>query len=119
MNTKHTTGQWIAKDVHDSTRVFEIKSDTGKNIATIWQYNNGTKAIDGYEQQANAQLIAHAPELLQMVYDLKQAVKKLSQDDLTQFDRDREAQIEGEAHELLTKINPDYYSNTNKNTVHH
>lgn len=69
--------------------------------------------------KANAQLIAAAPELLQMVYDLKQCIKRLTQDGLSQFDRDTEAQWIGEAHELLNNVNPDYYSNANKNTVHH
>jgi len=66
------------------------------------------------ERQANAQLIAHAPELLQMVYDLKECIKRLTQDDVPQYERDKEAQWEGEAHELLVRINPDYYANANE-----
>lgn len=109
MNTKHTPGEWhTSKTIND----FSIYSDkeTSKDIALVFQYS---RSIPEEEAKANAELIAAAPELLQMVYDLKQAVKRLSQDDLTQFDRDREAQIEGEAHELLYKINPDYYNNAN------
>jgi len=53
-------------------------------------------------------------ELFQMVRDLKNCIKRLSQDGLSQFDRDREAQWEGEAHELLTRINPNYYKNANE-----
>ena len=52
-------------------------------------------------------------ELFQMVKDLKNCIKRLSQDNVTQFDRDKEAQWEGEAHELLVRINPNYYRNAN------
>jgi len=111
MKNKHTPGQWVMENPDNRKANFVIyTTEKPEGLANVYP---------GEEAEANARLIAHAPELLQMVYDLKQAVKKLSQDDLTQFDRDTEAQIEGEAHELLTKINPDYYSNTNKNTVHH
>lgn len=53
-------------------------------------------------------------ELFQMVKDLKNCINRLSQDGLSQFDRDREAQWEGEAHELLSRINPNYYKNANE-----
>lgn len=53
-------------------------------------------------------------QLFKMVRDLKFVVNKLSQDDLTQFERDGFAQWEGEAHELLLKINPNYFKNANE-----
>lgn len=53
-------------------------------------------------------------ELFQMVRDLKDCINRLSQDNLSQIERDKEAQWEGEAHELLTRINPNYYKNANE-----
>ncbi len=54
-------------------------------------------------------------ELFEMVYNLKKCVERLTSDDaLTQFDKDAEAQWIGEAHELLYKVNPNYYKNANE-----
>ena len=39
--------------------------------------------------------------------------QRLTADDMQQFDRDTEAQWIGEAHELLHKVNPNYYKNAN------
>lgn len=69
MSTKHTKGPWRTIDVRDSTHVYDITTD-GKSIATIWQYNKGQKVIDAFEQQANARLIAAAPELLEALHEL-------------------------------------------------
>lgn len=105
MNNKHTTGKWKATGL-------EIRhANNSMILANVYKHLPSNQSEE--EAAANAQLIAHAPELLQMVYDLKQAVNRLSQDGLTQFNRDTEAQIEGEAHELLHRINPDYYKNAN------
>ena len=72
------------------------------------------KATDFEEEGANVHLIAHAPELLQMVWQLKNCIGRLTEDtEMSQFDKDREAQWIGEAHELLYKINPGYYRNAN------
>lgn len=69
------------------------------------------------EDTANAELIAASPELFQMVRDLKDCIRRLTSDEaLTQYDKDTEAQWEGEAHELLTRINPNYYKNANELT---
>lgn len=53
MNTKHTPGEWIAKD----GQIYPI--ETGKTLAIIPYY------ITDDEQQANARLIAAAPDLLE------------------------------------------------------
>lgn len=53
----------------------------------------------------------YVPELIQMVIDLQHCIERLCEDRVTQFDRDREAQWIGEAHELLFKINPEYCQN--------
>jgi hypothetical protein len=50
-----------------------------------------------------------------MVKDLKDCIKRLTSDEeMSQFDMDAEAQWIGDAHELLYKINPDYYRNANQ-----
>mgnify|MGYP003435219427 FL=1 len=109
MENKHTPGQWIISE--NWLKNIPCIRANGNLIAEL--PDNEINGIDKEQAEANAQLIAAAPELLQMVYDLKQAVKRLSQDDLSQYDRDTEAQIEGEAHELLQRIIPDYYKNAN------
>lgn len=113
MNNKHTPGKWIKANSGGVVLVFN--GTRYKRIALL----EDTPLKITPEIEANANLIAAAPELLQMVYDLKQCIKRLTQDGLSQFDRDTEAQWIGEAHELLNNVNPDYYSNANKNTVHH
>ena len=97
MNTRHTQGNWHAKD----GQIYP--TETGKTLALMPYFDK-----DNEEQEANSQLIASAPELLQMVYDLKNCIKRLTEDGMSQEDRDKEAQWIGEAHELLYKINPDY-----------
>lgn len=118
MKNKHTSGQWVSLN-KPGTGIYKIVSDTLQEICeTQMPYGNDLTRPEVFEQgKANAKLIAAAPELLQMVYDLKQCIKRLTQDDLSQFDRDTEAQWEGEAHELLTRINPDYYTNANAATT--
>jgi hypothetical protein len=99
MNTKHTSGKWHAKD----GQIYP--TETGKTLAIIPYYDK-----DNREQEANAKLIAAASELLQMVYDLMNCIKRLTDSDLElhQEDKDKEAQWIGEAHEMLHVINPDY-----------
>jgi hypothetical protein len=53
-------------------------------------------------------------ELFQMVRDLKNCIARLTSEKLDQFEIDKEAYWIGEAHELLSKINPNYYTNANK-----
>lgn len=82
---------------------------TGEDDLNIFIHHSMKSKAEEIGQQ-----IAAIPELLQIVYDLKECIKRLSQDGLTQFDRDTEAQHEGEAHELLVRIKPDYYKNANE-----
>lgn len=103
MRIKHTAGKWLYK-----RQGFKITIGT-ENEANLKSGHNYTVAViedNSYQAEANARLLAAAPELLQMVYDLKLSIKRLTQDDLSQYDRDTEAQWIGEAHELLTKIIP-------------
>jgi hypothetical protein len=97
MKTKHTQGFWMANE----GQIYP--EQTGKTLAFIPYFDENND-----EQNANAKLIAAAPELLKMVYDLKNCIKRLTSDELTQFDKDLEAEWIGEAHELLYKINPNY-----------
>jgi hypothetical protein len=116
MKTKHTPGQWV-KGTNTSKRDWMQIRCNGKIIADVKELSKKgeRKAIDLEEEGANAQLIMYAPELLQMVYDLKKCIERLTNDNLElhQEDKDKEAQWIGEAHELLHAINPDYYTNAN------
>ena len=116
MKTAHTKGQWIKGTNTRSRDWMRVYSD-GKLIAEVKELSKKgeRKATDFEEEGANAQLIMFAPQLLQMVSDLKDCIKRLTSDDaLTQFDKDAEAQWIGEAHELLHKVNPNYYKNANE-----
>jgi hypothetical protein len=110
MNTKHTDGKWLSVQHSQFSNGTEIVCN-GKVITAI--FNQRATDIEG---KANARLMAAAPELLQMVYDLMNCIKRLTDSDLElhQEDKDKEAQWIGEAHELLHVINPDYYNNANK-----
>lgn len=115
MNTKHTKGQWIKHPKKGLKTFWQIRCN-GKVIALIKELSNkGNRTVkDIEEESANAQIIMYAPELLQMVRDLQNCVKRLTQDNLSQFDRDLEAEWISNSHELLNVINPDYYNNANK-----
>ena len=114
MNTKHTKGNW--KAVAQMPEGYSIETEQGQVIAFTQcdEEFNDTNPITQDQEVANAELIAHSPELLQMVYDLKNCIKRLTEDGMSQEDRDNEAQWIGEAHELLYKINSDYYKNANQ-----
>lgn len=114
MKSKHTQGKWLLSNNHDNNE--QVIRSNG-NIICNMDVDRHKSCVNDKESEANAKLIAAAPELLQMVYDLKQCVKRLSQDGLSQHERDTESQWEGEAHELLRRINPDYYDNANKITT--
>ena len=117
MNTKHTQGQWV-KGTNTAKRDWMQIRCNGKIIAEIKELSKKgeRKAKDFEEEGANAQLIMYAPELLQMVYNLKKCIERLTSDDLElhKEDKDKESQYVAEAHELLYVINPDYYTNANK-----
>lgn len=115
MNTQHSQGPWHYKQV--GGRYFiglvnyptDVRTDTSAGY--ICEISKGIQLTKLTEQdEANARLITKAPELLQMVYDLKKCIERLTNDslELHQEDRDKEAQWTGEAHELLISINPDY-----------
>jgi hypothetical protein len=65
MKTQHTAGTWTAKD----GQIYP--EETGKTIALI-PYYSGTE-----EQEANAKLIAAAPELLETLKGTMQALGRM------------------------------------------
>ena len=116
MKTLHTKGQWI-KGTKTSSRDWMKIYANGKLIAEVKELSKKgeRKATDFEQEGANAHLIAHAPELLQMVKYLKDCIERLTSDtELSQSDMGVEAEWIGDARELLYKINPDYYQNANQ-----
>jgi len=65
MEFKGTKGEWNNKAFNDS--VFDIRSDGGENIGYIYNTKNGN---------ANAKLIACAPEMLEMLNKVKDLFTK-------------------------------------------
>ena len=115
MNTKHTPGPWKARTFnypHGAETRIEPE-DSIYTVATIFISSIAPEEVRETDK-ANVRLITAAPELLQMVYDLKKCIKRLTEDNLLQFQKDAEAEWIGEAHELLMKVEPDYYRNANQ-----
>lgn len=114
MKTNHTTGEWTQGTNTNSEEWMKIFCNN-KVVAVINTINKKGQRQQGdfEEENANTKLIAASPQLMQMVYDLKNCIKRLTEDGISQEDRDKEAQWIGEAHELLYKINNDYYNNAN------
>ncbi len=107
-----TTGNFfIPADIHE-VRIMR----NGNRVCSMPLVRGDSDSIES--AQANAAFIVTAcnnyEALFQMVRDLKNCVQRLTQDNVSQYDRDTEAQWEGEAHELLTRINPNYYKNANE-----
>ena len=82
------------------------------NISKASAYDIVSKQV-GELQEENKQLKEDKKALFDMVVELKWCINRLCKDNVSQFERDGEAQWEGEAHELLLKINPNYYKNAN------
>ncbi len=110
----HTKGDWT-RGTNTASKNWMRVYCNGRLIAEAKTLspNGQRKETDFKEEEANAILIAHAPKLLRMVRDLKDCIKRLTEDNLSQFDRDREAEWIGDAHELLQSVNPNYYDNAN------
>jgi len=129
MNTKHTPGPWRFKkttsEEYKNHIDYSIHADEqdlhtviNEENSPLWKFRPHIADVifgrSNEEREANARLITAAPELLQMVYDLKKCIKRLTEDNLFQFQKDAEAEWIGEAHELLMKVEPDYYRNANQ-----
>lgn len=100
----------------ENTNISQVVDDPDKNWGELWQANEGQPVqVEGFtDEQIQHNFILYNRELFQMVRNLKDCINRLSQDNLSQLERDNEAQWEGEAHELLTRINPNYYKNANE-----
>ena len=73
MENKHTPGPWIA--AKPSSKVgLPIVSQSGRSIANVAYFNLGKQfANHDAESEANARLIAVAPELLEALGDIANA----------------------------------------------
>jgi hypothetical protein len=79
---KHTPGPWEYRKGYDNIANADIRgegiagtirdTDTGWNIARIWE--------TGKRTEANAKLIAAAPELLEACREAQELIKKFSKD---------------------------------------
>ncbi len=77
MKTKHTPGPWaiddrMAKDKNALTFWYSIRGDSNKNIAEVKGIHYG---VDNDVCEANANLIAEAPEMLDALFNLNNAVR--------------------------------------------
>lgn len=72
-NTKHTAGEWLSKD----GQIYSFK--TGKTLALIPYYATKFYTPEHEEQEANAKLIAAAPELLE---NLKLIIDRIEENNL-------------------------------------
>ena len=63
MNTKHTSGEWTATESNSDNTAIGIKSEKSL-VATVWISKFYNDVPNKKEAEANAKLIASAPELL-------------------------------------------------------
>jgi len=91
-NSKHTTGEWFAKD----GQIYPI--ETGKTLALI-PYFDG----ENEEQKANQKLIAAAPMLLDALQEAREYIIKYGKPPID----------DKYAHNTLSKIRAALYSATN------
>lgn len=68
MNTKHTTGQWVALN-RTGTGLYKIVSDTLQEICeTQMPYGDNLTRPEVFEQgKANAKLIAASPKMIEFI----------------------------------------------------
>ena len=64
MNTKHTPGPWNVSPSAKASTLTRVFDETGKLVASA----NGPGLFEGGEAEANARLIAAAPELLEALH---------------------------------------------------
>lgn len=71
MTTKHTPGPW-ARDTGSGVGC-DVRAQNGRKVAATWGINNGDPNRPAYraECDANARLIAAAPELLDLLSALE------------------------------------------------
>lgn len=80
MNSKHTPGPWMAEEVKTSIgRAFRINDKPGQdfdNVATIYDSHTWDNKKGPVQHEANARLIASAPELLVALEELLAAAEE-------------------------------------------
>lgn len=74
MNAKHTPGPWM-RGHDESGRDFEVRASNGRKIVAMRVDENRAKSISEWgqckkENEANARLIAAAPELLEALREM-------------------------------------------------
>ena len=67
MNTKHTPGPWNVSPSAKASTLTRVFDETGKLVASA----NGPGLFEGGEAEANARLIAAAPDLLAALVKLE------------------------------------------------
>lgn len=68
MEFKGTKGEWLADALIDDGIMLRDENCT-RDIATIWRYEDSF--LEKQEMQANAKLIACAPEMLKMLIKMR------------------------------------------------
>jgi len=88
MTTKHTPGPWV----RDTGSGFgcDVRAENGRKVAATWGINNGDPHRPAYraECDANARLVAAAPELLEALQKRAQADAAYAQLALSDVDPD-------------------------------
>lgn len=75
MSTKHTPGPWV---INDRGKLLKIESESGSTVATIFEHANHLDKVQYRVQaEANAELVAKAPELAALVTELAEALSNL------------------------------------------
>ena len=69
--SKHTKGKWEVSG-ENKTFVYAL-NEKGTNSFSLNINNDGKTSIQ--EQQANAKLIAHAPEMINLLIELKETMR--------------------------------------------
>lgn len=70
---KHTQGEWQINDVLDNSESIEVLANINYHfysICNVWRIDVGSK-----EAEANAKLIAAAPDLLEALYTCRAKLK--------------------------------------------
>lgn len=69
MTIKHTPGPWAVKDINSQYLIVGNKYGSEKSVLS-YSYWIGDFNVPKYEAEANAKLVAAAPELLEALKDL-------------------------------------------------
>ena len=78
MKTKHTKGQWIIKSTKDTNSLYSMIYSGEVRIAEVKSFGKDSKFNDATyeEKEANAKLIAAAPDMLEALIMLNNYIKE-------------------------------------------